>query len=99
MREDVICKKAENCFANAESFIYTLPGKIDEDFLCRLARLGRLEVKRNFRRPFFSMETERGVRLKGILNENVLKAGFIPEKWQEQKNWLERELEGILRKR
>lgn len=47
------CRKAENCFANAESYIYTLPADIDDAFLEKLKTLGKLEVKRNFRRPFF----------------------------------------------
>ena len=51
------CRKAENCFANAESYIYTLPADIDDAFLEKLKTLGKLEVKRNFRRPFFMMET------------------------------------------
>ena len=88
------CRKAENCFANAESYIYTLPADIDDAFLEKLKTLGKLEVNRNFRRPFFMMETENGVRLKGILNDNILKAGFLPEKWEEQKAWLERWMTG-----
>ena len=99
MREEFICKKAENCFANAKSYIYTTPEKIDDVFLELLAQLGRLEVKRNFRRPFFLLETASGIRLKGMLKDNIIKAGFLPEEWEEQKAWTEKELKKILEKR
>ncbi|MGI6012113.1 MAG: hypothetical protein ACOX8H_11585 [Ruminococcus sp.] len=96
MKKEILCKKAENCFSGARSFIYTLPENIDDFFLEKLAGLGKMEVRRNFRRPFFMMKTEEGIQMKGILHDNVLKAGFLPEKWEEQKVWLEKELEKIL---
>lgn len=98
MREYFTCKKAENCFANAKSFHYLLEHPIDESMLERFSEWGNLTVKRNFRRPFFMMETADGVKTKGILNDVILKAGFAEDGWEEQKQKFEQQLSGILEK-
>ncbi len=98
MKEYYTCEKAENCFANAKSFHYTLERPIDEAMLEKFAEWGNLTVKKNFRRPFFMMETADGVKTKGILNDVILKAGFKEDGWKNQKEEFEQQLAEILGK-
>jgi len=89
-------KKAENCFADAKSFAYTLHLPINERMLNKLALWGELTVRRNFRRPFFMLKIDEEQQVKGILDENILKAGFSKENWEKQKEQFEQKLSDLL---
>ena len=75
------CEKADNCFANAKSYIYTLSSPVNDALLEKMSYWGRMKVRRDFRRPFFMLDTDEGIQLKGVLNENVIKAGFPEDTW------------------
>ena len=97
MNKGFDCKKAENCFANAKSFIYTLEIPIEEALLEKFKQLGMLTVRSNFRRPFFSMKTAAGIQAKGILNDCILKVGYSEAGWETEKADFEAELGRILK--
>ncbi|WP_287715080.1 radical SAM (seleno)protein TrsS [Blautia sp.] len=88
------CEKADNCFANAKSYIYTLSSPVNDALLEKMSYWGRMKVRRDFRRPFFMLNTDEGIQLKGVLNENVIKAGFPEDTWEEKKSDFERRLCG-----
>ena len=75
------CQKADNCFADAKSYAYTLSSPVDDRLLMLLSGWGRMKVRRDFRRPFFMLDTDQGIRVKGILNEPIIKAGSSGDGW------------------
>lgn len=85
-----VCKKAENCFAEAQTYEYELP--ITGAELCRL--LAGWEIKENyrFRRPVFS--ARRGeLEVKGILASHVVKINYTKKDWKREKERMEQWLE------
>ncbi|MEY8534898.1 radical SAM (seleno)protein TrsS [Blautia pseudococcoides] len=88
------CQKADNCFANASSYAYTLSSPVDDRLLHLLSGWGRMKVRRDFRRPFFMLDTDQGIQVKGILNETIIKAGFSGDDWEELKMDFEKRLCG-----
>lgn len=70
------CEKIENCYAGAQTYAYTLPQPISDQLLQALAPLGELEVKRNFRRPFFFLRLPDGSEIRGALGDDRMKASF-----------------------
>lgn len=95
MSNQVHCEKIDNCFANARTYRYYLPAAVDEDFATRLGGLGSLFVKKNLRRPFFRIETESGVQIKGILGDSSVKVSFPEERWKEEKVIWEEQIAAI----
>lgn len=88
------CQRADNCFADAKSYAYTLSSPVDDRLLKLLSGWGRMKVRRDFRRPFFTLDTDQGIRVKGILNEPIIKAGFSGDDWEEMKMEFEKRLCG-----
>ena len=88
------CQRADNCFADAKSYAYTLSSPVDDRLLKLLSSWGRMKVRRDFRRPFFTLDTDQGIRVKGILNEPIIKAGFSGDDWEEMKMEFEKRLCG-----
>lgn len=88
------CQRADNCFADAKSYAYTLSSPVDDRLLKLLSSLGRMKVRKDFRRPFFTLDTDQGIRVKGILNEPIIKAGFSGDDWEEMKMEFEKRLCG-----
>ena len=86
------CQRADNCFADAKSYAYTLSSPVDDRLLKLLSSWGRMKVRRDFRRPFFTLDTDQGIRVKGILNEPIIKAGFSGDNWAEMKMEFEKRL-------
>ena len=86
------CQRADNCFADAKSYAYTLSSPVDDRLLKLLSSWGRMKVRRDFRRPFFTLDTDQGIRVKGILNEPIIKAGFSGDDWEEMKMEFEKRL-------
>lgn len=70
------CEKTENCFSNSQTYLYIIGTAIDDDFLASISALGRLEVKRNLRRPFFFLHIDDGTQVRGMLRDDRLKASF-----------------------
>lgn len=93
--EIIKCEKAENCFANARSYVYTLSTELDDNILSQMKSWGELKVRRNFRRPFFLLALADGIQAKGVLQDSVVKAGFSHEKWEEQKTRFETLLKSL----
>lgn len=85
MSNQLTCEKVDNCFANARTYRYYLAATVDEALVERLSCLGSLFIKRNLRRPFFRIETERGVQIKGILGDKSVKVSFPEDTWEEDK--------------
>ena len=89
------CKKINNCFKDSQTFAYRLPitsRDLGEDFL----RDGEFEINNQFRRPVFNaiMGT---TRIKGILDESIIKVSFQNENWQLQKIAFEEWLKHVMR--
>lgn len=73
---DFICEKTENCFSNSQTYLYILGLPIDDAFLDDMSELGELEIKRNFRRPFFFLRLTDGSEIRGMLRDDCFKASF-----------------------
>jgi len=86
-------KKAENCFADSQSYEYRLP--IDGQSF--IALLNNWEVMQNhkYRRPMFIADKD-GINIKGILNADTIKVSFPQNSWETEKasfeNWLASEI-------
>lgn len=98
MSEDLKCEKIDNCFANARTYRYWMPFALDEEKVAFLGQMGELFVKKNLRRPFFRIETERGVQMKGIFGDKSMKVSFPGERWEEEQNLWEQQIKRMLEK-
>ena len=90
------CEKTENCFSHSQTYFYMLGFKIDDAFLTALAPLGELEVKRNFRRPFFFLRLSDGTEIRGALGDDRMKASFPNTCADESRNSFEVQLSAVL---
>ncbi|MBR3458987.1 MAG: hypothetical protein IKH16_12675 [Selenomonadaceae bacterium] len=85
-------KKVENCFADSRTYEYRVPVSARE---LEESLPEPWETRRNekLRRPVFIAEKE-GIRLKGILAGNTVRASFLETEWErrqrEFEEWLER---------
>ncbi len=79
------CKKAEDCFSNAENYEYRLevPGLQFVEMLAPLA--DRLRINEQLRRPTFTASLEGGIQLKGLMDKTIIKVGFVPAQASEQR--------------
>lgn len=93
---NLICEKVDNCFANARTYRYTLPFPTDETFTALLGQWGSVFVKKNLRRPFFRVETDRKVQIKGILGDTAIKVSFPEDSWEEEKTQWELQFQKLL---
>lgn len=96
MSSKINCEKVDNCFANARTYRYYLPSPSGEELVECLGKLGSLFVKKNLRRPFFRVETDRCVQIKGIFGDKSMKVSFPEENWEEEKARWEQQLEKLL---
>ncbi len=87
-------KKAENCFANAQTWEYRLSCQNDQ-LLHQLEKLGTLSCKMNLRRPIFMLHMEDGTRVKGTLAGHLMRASFPTEQWQAAKERFENKLSNL----
>lgn len=85
----VNCEKADNCFANAHSYIYTLSMAVDDTLLNQMDTWGELKVRRSFRRPFFTLKVSDTIQAKGVLHDAIVKAGYSGDAWEAEKNHFE----------
>ena len=90
MRFDV--RKAENCFAESQSYEYRLP--LDGQSFSSLLEGWEVRENHKFRRPLFIAD-KGGINVKGILKANVIKASFPEARWQEEKESFERWLNAL----
>ena len=70
-------EKTENCFTDAQTYAYASPLKMDETTLEAFARFGEMEIKRNYRRPFYFIRGG-GMEIKGILGDTRFKVSYQP---------------------
>lgn len=92
MNKEITWEKVDNCFANARTYRYHLPVRVDEEFVEKMGSLGSLFIKRNLRRPFFRIKTEKGVEVKGIFGDASVKVSFPEDIWEEGKRIWERQI-------
>lgn len=85
-----VCKKTENCFAEAQTWEYELPVTGAE--LCRLLEGWEIRENHRFRRPVFSARRGK-LEVKGILASHVVKINYTKENWEREKEQMERWLE------
>lgn len=85
-------EKAENCFANAQTYAYASPMVMDEKSVEAFAPFGAIEIKRNYRRPFYFVRGN-GMEIKGVLGDTRFKVSYPDDGWQERKEAFERYLE------
>jgi len=82
---DFAVKKAENCFADAENYEYRI-ALSGASFLALLQGIqASTRVNEKLRRPTFYAELPTGVRVKGLMDKNVIKVGYLLEQAVEQK--------------
>ena len=93
---NLIWEKVENCFSGSQTYQYILDSSTDDAFLDALSTLGALEVKRNFRRPFFFLRIDDNSEVRGTLGDNRIKASFPNESWESSKLSFEKGLEKAL---
>lgn len=83
-------KKVENCFKEARTYEYELPVTGQE--LIGLLRGWEVRENHKFRRPVFSAR-KGDLEIKGILSARVVKVNYPAERWEQEKEELERWLE------
>lgn len=85
-----VCKKVENCFAEARTYEYELP--VTGQTL--IGSLDGWEIRENhrFRRPVFSAKLGT-LEIKGILAAHVVKVNYPADGWEDEKRRLEAWLE------
>lgn len=96
MNQRLTCEKIDNCFTNAKTYRYDLPFQTEEAFVEKMGTMGALLIKKNLRRPFFRIETERGIQIKGILGDTGMKVSFPENRWEEEKVRWEEEMRKLL---
>ena len=85
-------KKVENCFKDSQTYEYLMVITLHITDIEGFARGDNLDIKTNFRRPFFIITRENGVKIKGILNSNRIKVSFPDHTWKDLKTDFEEEL-------
>jgi len=91
MKFDV--KKAENCFADSQSYEYWLP--IDGQTFSALLNGWEVKEHHKYRRPMFTADRD-GVNIKGILKTNIVKASFQGDDWEAEKAEFEQWLTSVV---
>ena len=87
--------KIDNCFKNSQTYEYKLDVEINIEFLEKLQKLGKLEIK-NFRRPIFMIYCENENKMKGVINSKIIRVGFPDYVYEERKEAFEKFLNEIL---
>lgn len=87
-------KKAENCFADAQTWEYRLSCRNDQ-LIQQLEQMGELSCKMNLRRPIFMLNMADGTRVKGTLAGRMMRASFPTGTWQTAKETFEQTLSGF----
>ena len=93
---DFEVKKAENCFSDAENYEYRI-GLSGADFVEAIRlQAEQLHINDKLRRPTFQATLANGVQVKGLLERNVIKVGYVSGQAEEQKAAFEQWLANIL---
>lgn len=87
--------KIDNCFKNSQTYEYKLDVEINIEFLEKLQKLGKLEIK-NFRRPIFMIYCENENEIKGVVNSKIIRVSFLDYVYEERKEAFEKFLNEIL---
>jgi hypothetical protein len=91
-----IREKADNCFMNSMTYAYSFDGRVDDALLQKLAEFGTLDVKRNFRRPFFFLRVPDGTVARGTLGDDRIRASFPNATCEDNRAAFEERLDAIL---
>ncbi|MDO5111162.1 MAG: hypothetical protein Q4E65_02540 [Clostridia bacterium] len=81
-------EKSENCFVDAQTYAYASPFVMDEAAVAALSPFGEVEIKRNYRRPFYFVRGG-GMEIKGVLGDTRFKVSYPDAAWQEKKQAFE----------
>ncbi len=81
-------EKAENCFAGAQTYAYASSKNMEETAVDKLSRFGDIQIKRNYRRPFYFVRGG-GMEIKGVLGDTRFKVSYPDAGWQEKKEAFE----------
>lgn len=87
--EQWTCEKIENCFADTQTYAYYLPFPVTEEMLLREQGDGELKIKKNFRRPCYFLDLKNGIRIKGLLEDDIMKVSFPNDSWEMRKQEFE----------
>lgn len=87
--------KIDNCFKNSQTYEYKLHVEINIEFLEKLQKLGKLEIK-NFRRPIFMIDCKNEDKIKGVINSKIIRVSFSDYVYEERKEAFEKFLNEIL---
>lgn len=95
------CERIEDCFADNYTFGYLVRFPITEALLMSIEQWGSfsLEINRNFRRPCYFLNLEKGIRMKGIINDRGFKVSFPKADYRNVKETFERQLETLIQER
>ena len=78
-------KKAENCFTGAENYEYRIE-VLGSKFVGVLEPVAEwVRVNDKLRRPTFTARLDNGTQLKGLLDRQVVKVGYVEAEAEEQK--------------
>lgn len=90
--------KLEDCFDGSVIFRYSFDEAVEEDFMKRLGKTGRLNYYPEFSRPFFKISTSDGLQIKGIIGERDFEITYPQtKKWQKKQDF-ENSLKSLLTK-
>lgn len=70
------CKKVENCFKDAQTYLYRLPDRLTENGMAEFAAVGEFTCNRKFKKPFFAVRLKDGTEIKGMLGDDGVKASY-----------------------
>ena len=86
---DFSFKKAENCFSDAENYEYRIEITGAQFVELLKSQAAELRINDKLRRPTFIATLHNGVQVKGLLDKNVIKIGYVIGQAAEQKAALE----------
>jgi len=87
---DFESKKAENCFSDAENYEYRIEATGARFIGVLEPMTEQLRINDKLRRPTFIARLTNGAQLKGLLDKNVIKVGFVQAQAVAQKDDFER---------
>ena len=93
---DFVSKKIENCFSDAENYEYRIEAKGSELIKLFDSEAEWLHINDELRRPTFSARMKNGTQLKGLLEKQIIKVGFVSEDATRQKKDFEQWLHKLM---
>ena len=92
---DFVSKKAEDCFSDAENYEYRIEA-LGSEFVGALEPIAEwVRINDKLRRPTFTARLDNGTQLKGLLDKQVIKVGYVEAAAEEQKTTFEAWLKSL----